>query len=308
MAKTKSQLNKVQQTRFDTIFDIANVTLLILAMIIVLYPLYFTVIASISDPWELMAGNVILTPKGFTLEPYTNVFKNSEIWIGYGNSIFYAGVGTIYALALTMPTAFVMSRNIKGHNFFMFYFMFTMYFSGGLIPGYVLIKNLGMLDTRAAMIIPSGLSVYNMIIVRTFYKSNIPDELFEAAKIDGANDFRCFFQIALPLSGAIIAVIALYCAVGHWNSYMGALIYLNDSDKYPLQLILRNILLENQTLKNIDMKSMDTRQLEAMMRRNMMAESMKYALIFISSLPVLIAYPFVQKHFVKGVMIGALKG
>ena len=165
-----------------------------------------------------------------------------------------------------------------------------------------------MLDTRAAMILPSGLSVYNMIIVRTFYKSNIPNELLESAKIDGANDFRIFFQIALPLSGSIIAVIALYCAVGHWNSYMNALIYLNDSDKYPLQLILRNILMENQMLKNIDVNSMSSIQMEAMMRRSMMAESMKYALIFVSSLPVLVAYPFVQKHFVKGVMIGALKG
>lgn len=304
----RKKLEKIQKTRFDTVFDIINVTLCLIIVLITLYPLYFTVIASISDPWELMGGNVILLPKGFTLEPYTNVFKNKEIWIGYGNSILYAGVGTIYALALTIPTAFVMSRNIKGKNFFMAYFMFTMYFGGGLIPTYVLIKNLGMLDTRAVMIIPAGMSVYNMIIVRTFYKSSIPDELFEAAKIDGANDFRVFFQIALPLSGSVIAVIALYCAVGHWNSYMSALIYLNDSDKYPLQLILRNILLENQTLKNIDMKSMDSLQMEAMMRRSMMAESMKYALIFISSLPVLIAYPFVQKHFVKGVMIGALKG
>lgn len=289
-------------------FDAVNVALLVIVILIILYPLYFTVIASISDPYELMGGNVILLPKGFTMEPYTNIFKNEEIWIGYANSILYAGVGTIYALALTMPAAYVMSRNIKGHNLFMAYFMFTMYFGGGLIPTYVLIKNLGMLDTRAAMILPSGLSVYNMIIVRTFYKSNIPNELLESAKIDGANDFRIFFQIALPLSGSIIAVIALYCAVGHWNSYMNALIYLNDSDKYPLQLILRNILMENQMLKNIDVNSMSSIQMEAMMRRSMMAESMKYALIFVSSLPVLVAYPFVQKHFVKGVMIGALKG
>ncbi|MGI6691662.1 MAG: carbohydrate ABC transporter permease [Christensenellales bacterium] len=304
----KSKLMKMRRTRFDTVFDTVNVILLVIVMVIILYPLYFTVIASISDPWELMGGNVILLPKGFTLEPYTNIFRNNEIWVGYTNSLFYAGVGTIYALAVTIPTAFVMSRKIKGHNFFMAYFMFTMYFSGGLIPTYVLIRNLGMLDTRAALIIPAGMSIYNMIIVRTFYMSSIPDDLFEAAKIDGANDFRIFFQIALPLSGAIIAVIALYCAVGHWNSYMGALIYLNNSDKYPLQLILRNILLENQTLKNIEVRSMDSLQMEAMMRRSMMAESMKYALIFVSSLPVLIAYPFVQKHFVKGVMIGALKG
>ena len=304
----KAKREKVRRSTFDRVFDAVNVALLVIVILIILYPLYFTVIASISDPYELMGGNVILLPKGFTMEPYTNIFKNEEIWIGYANSILYAGVGTIYALALTMPAAYVMSRNIKGHNLFMAYFMFTMYFGGGLIPTYVLIKNLGMLDTRAAMILPSGLSVYNMIIVRTFYKSNIPNELLESAKIDGANDFRIFFQIALPLSGSIIAVIALYCAVGHWNSYMNALIYLNDSDKYPLQLILRNILMENQMLKNIDVNSMSSIQMEAMMRRSMMAESMKYALIFVSSLPVLVAYPFVQKLFVKGVMIGALKG
>ena len=304
----KAKREKVRRSTFDRVFDAVNVALLVIVILIILYPLYFTVIASISDPYELMGGNVILLPKGFTMEPYTNIFKNEEIWIGYANSILYAGVGTIYARALTMPAAYVMSRNIKGHNLFMAYFMFTMYFGGGLIPTYVLIKNLGMLDTRAAMILPSGLSVYNMIIVRTFYKSNIPNELLESAKIDGANDFRIFFQIALPLSGSIIAVIALYCAVGHWNSYMNALIYLNDSDKYPLQLILRNILMENQMLKNIDVNSMSSIQMEAMMRRSMMAESMKYALIFVSSLPVLVAYPFVQKHFVKGVMIGALKG
>ena len=256
-----------------------------------------------------MRGEVLFLPKGITLDAYKNVLKNDEIWMGYLNTILYASTGTVYALAITIPTAYALSRQeLRGRSVFMGYFMFTMYFSGGMVPGYVLIKQLGLLNTRYAMVIPAGMSVYNMIIANSFFKSSIPKELYEAARIDGANEYRTFFQVALPLSGAIIAVIALYTLVGHWNSYFAALLYLNDDAKFPLQLVLRNILLENQQLKIMESSSLDSRQLEAIQRRAMMAETMKYALIFISSLPVLVAYPFVQKYFVKGVMIGAVKG
>lgn len=296
------------ETRFDKVFDAVNGALMILLMLLIIYPLYFTVIASFSDPYELMRGNILFLPRGITWEAYQNVMKNDKIWMGYANTILYASTGTIYALAITIPTAYALSRQtLRGRGVFIGYFMFTMYFSGGMIPGYVLMKHLHLLNTRWAMVIPAGMSVYNMIIANSFFKSSIPKELYEAARIDGANEYRIFFQVALPLSGAIIAVIALYTMVGHWNSYFSALLYLTNEARYPLQLVLRNILLENQQLKIMD-NSLDTKQLEAIQRRAMMAETMKYSLIFISSLPVLIAYPFVQKHFVKGVMIGAVKG
>ncbi len=188
------------------------------------------------------------------------------------------------------------------------FFIFTMYFSGGLIPSYILIRNLGLTNTRWALILPAGFSVYNMLIARTFFASTLPEELFEAARIDGASDYRIFFQIALPLSGAIVAVVALYVMVSHWNGYFSALIYLDDEALFPLQLVLRNILLFNQQMDISQVSSMSSIEMEAMRKRTLMAEVMKYALIFISSLPVLIAYPFAQKYFVKGVMIGALKG
>lgn len=300
-----------KRTRFDKTFDAANVLLMAVIMIVILYPLYFTVIASFSDPYRLMRGEVLFLPKGLTLEAYKNVFINDEIWMGYLNTILYASTGTVYALVITIPTAYALSRReLRARGPLMVYFMFTMYFSGGMVPAYVLVKQLGMLNTRWALVIPAGMSVYNMLIANSFFKSSIPKELYEAALIDGANEYRIFFQVALPLSGAVIAVIALYTLVGHWNSYFSGLLYLNDEDKFPLQLILRNILLMNQQMNmNLEaMGSMDSRQLEAMQRRAMMAEAMKYALIFISSLPVLVAYPFVQKYFVNGVMIGAVKG
>ena len=186
-------------------------------------------------------------------------------------------------------------------------FVFTMYFNGGLIPFYVLVRDLGMVNTRWVMIIPGALSVFNLIITRTYYSSNIPEELYESARMDGCNNFRMFFRIALPLSTPIIAVMALFYAVGHWNQFFRALIFLNDYDLYPLQMVLRNILIENKEM-NMELSSMTTEEMEYMVKKAYMAETMKYALIFIASFPVLIAYPFLQKYFVKGIMIGALKG
>lgn len=276
-----------------------------------LYPLYFTIIASLSDPTETHLGNTFFFIKGFTLEAYHNVFINDGIWTGYLNSIFITAVGTITALVITIPAAYVLSRNqFKGRNALMIFFMITMFFSGGLIPSYLVMQSLGLVNTYAVLILGSGFSVFNMIIARTFYQSNFPTEVYEAAKIDGCSELGIFVKMALPLSGAIIAVIGLYVAVGHWNSYFGALIYLSDKDKWPLQIVLRNILIMNQqmTIDPASLQAASEDELALMARRTRMAESMKYSLIFIASLPMLIAYPFVQKYFVKGVLIGSIKG
>jgi len=293
----------------DKVFDVLNISIMIIVMVVITYPLYFTVIASLSNPYAVYNGQVVYLIKNFTFEAYTNVFENEEIWRGYYNSFLNTGIVVIYSLAITIPAAYVMSRkNFRGKAIFMVFYVVTMYFSGGLIPSYLLIKQLNLIDTRWALIIPAGFSVYNMIICRTFYQSNIPEELYEAARIDGCGQFGMFFRIALPLSGAIIAVIALFNTVGHWNSYFSALLYIDRQSLFPLQYVLRNILIENEQMEVLTIDSMDAGIAESALRRRMMAEGMKYSLIFIASAPMLTIYPFVQKYFVKGVMIGALKG
>jgi putative aldouronate transport system permease protein len=299
------------KTRGDRVFDCVNTFLLIIVAFIMLYPMYFTVVASLSDPNETQLGHTFLFIKGLNFDAYYNVFNNKDIWTGYGNSIFITLTGTLLALCVTIPAAYALSRKyLVGRNILMVFFLITMYFSGGLIPSYLVNKTLHLVNTLAVLIIGGAFSVYNMIIVRTFYTTNFPDEIYEAAKIDGSSEIGIFFGMALPLSGAIIAVIALYVAVGHWNSYFGALIYLSDKQKWPLQLILRSILIQNQG-SGIDMdrlKTASSDELATMLKKQQLAEAMKYSLIFISSLPMLIAYPFVQKYFVKGVMIGSVKG
>ena len=285
-----------------------NIFLLTVITLVILYPLYFTVIASISDPHAVQRGEVILWFKKFTLDPYKNVFANKEIWTGYKNSIINTVIVVLFSLSLTMPAAFVLSRrDLKGKKFLTNYFIFTMYFAGGMIPSYLLVKNLGLMNTRWALILPAGFSVYNMIIARTSMQSTLSEELFEAAKIDGCSIFGMFFRIALPLSKAIIAVIALYVAVAHWGSWFNAMLYIQDKDLYPLQYVLRGILIQNQQMDIIDTSGMDGELITSQLMRAYMAQGMKYSLIFISAAPMLAAYPFVQKHFVKGVMVGAVK-
>lgn len=295
------------KSKGDIVFGVINYILLLAIMVITIYPLYFIIIASVSNAHSVALGEVWFWPKGFNLNAYIDVFKEKSIWTGYLNTIVYTALGTLINLAVTIPCAYALAKKrLIGRNVIMGIFIFTMYFSGGMVPGYLLVKNLGMLDTIWAMIIPGAVSVYNMIITRTFFASSIPEELYEAAKIDGCSEFRAFFTIALPLSAAIIAVMALYYGVGHWNEYFNALIYMSNQDKFPLQLVLRNILIMNQ---NINMtQSMTAEQAEYMAQQAQLAEAMKYAVIFIASFPVLAAYPFVQKYFVKGVMIGAVKG
>ncbi len=298
------------KTRSDRIFDSCNFVIMILLLFIMLYPMWFSFIASFSDPMLVSTGQVVIVPKAVTLDAYRNVFINTSIWTGYLNTIFYTTFGTCWNLFLTIPTAYVLSKkNLRGRTFFSWYFLFTMYFSGGLIPHYLLVKRLGLLDTRWVLVILGGLSIYNMIVTRVFFQSTIPEELYESATIDGASHFRTFFQIALPLSKPIFAVMALYYGVSRWNDYFTALVYTLNKSLAPLQLVLRRILIMNESMKTQIMEgSIDSTDIAQALRQAYMVEAMKYALVFIASAPLLIVYPFVQKFFVKGVMIGSLKG
>lgn len=297
---------RLVRTKGDRYFDIINVILLMIVLFITLYPLYFCLIASVSEPLETASGHVVLYPMGFTLEAYQHVFENDTVWIGYRNSFIYMICGTLLDVALTIPAAYVLSKkNLPRLKLVTWIYLFTMYFTGGMIPTYLVIKRLGLLNTPLVMILIGAVSVYNMIVARTYYASSIPEDIYEAAYVDGADELKTFFRIAIPLSTPIIAVIALYYAVGHWNGYFSALLYLSKRDYFPLQLVLRNILLLNQ---HLNMGDMDDDLLLQAVERQRMAEAMKYALIFIASVPVIVLYGFTQKYFIRGLMTGAVKG
>ena len=296
------------KTKSEKIFDIANTVFLILITLLAAYPLYYTVIASFSEPELVIRGKITLWIKGFTLDSYKEVLKYKSVINGYKNSLIYTVSGCLYGLAILLPCAYALSKKtLKGRGVLGVFFMFTMYFSGGMIPTYLNFKSLGLIDSPLVLIIPAGFSVYNMLITKTFFESNFSESLAEAARIDGAGVFRIFFQLALPLSGAIIAVMTLYIAVRIWNSYFDALLYIQNADYYPLQLIMRQILnAAKSTSAGGDAMSEDA--IEAILRQQRLAMTMRYSLVILANLPVLIAYPFVQKYFVKGVMIGAVKG
>ena len=297
----------VKRCREDVIFDTVIFIILTLILFVVAYPLYWVIISSFSDPTAVSAGKVLLRPIGFTLKGYAEVFKNSQVMRGFFNSIVITFVGVCVNLAVTLPTAYALSRdNFSGKKPITVFYMITMFFGGGMIPTYLVVKNMQLLNTIWARVLPGCLSVYIMIVARTFFKSNISEELYEAGEIDGCTQSRFFFQIALPLSKAIIAIMVLYYGVGHWNSYFSALLYISDQDKYPLQLVLRNILITNQTALSQTATTAAARA--ALQEQQQLIDVMKYSLIIISSVPVLIMYPLVQKHFVKGVMIGSVKG
>jgi putative aldouronate transport system permease protein len=289
----------------DKIFDGVNITVMIVLLIIFIWPLWFTVIASFSSPKEVWMGNVVLWPKGFTMAAYEAIVEYKTIWIGYRNTIFYTVVGTLVNIVLTICAAYPLSRkDFMLRNFFMFIFMLTMYFGGGLIPTYLVVNKLNLVNTPWAMIIPSAVSIYNVIITRTYFINSIPSSLQEAAELDGANSFKFLVKIVLPLSKPILAVIGLYYAVGHWNDFFSALIYINDKNLMPLQSFLRDLLMTNKmSLSNL--QGLDAAQTEARMQ---LAQTLKYSAIIVSTVPVLCIYPFIQKYFVKGVMIGSVKG
>lgn len=298
-------------TTGDKVFLIIVYTTLIVVALVCIYPLYLTVISSISDPREVAKGRVNLFPRGFTWEAYQNVFENKSIWLGYANTIFYTVVGTIFNLILTIPTAYALSKKrMFGRGFIMTIFLITMYFGGGLVPTYMLYDKLELINTRWVLILSGGLSVYNVIVTRTYFQNNVPDSLYEAGKIDGASEIKMFLKIAIPLSAPILAVITLFYAVGHWSAYFNAMIYISDMNLHPLQVVLRRILILNEnfmaTLYSEDGITDD--MIALALKRAELAYTMKYAVVFIASLPMLIAYPFIQKYFVKGMMIGALKG
>jgi len=298
----------MSNSKGDRLFDAAALTILAAILLVCIYPLYYTVIASISEPEMVITGKVYLVPLRITLDSYRNMLNYKQIWTGYANTIFYTLVGTLYNLFLLLPASYAMAqKTLKGRNLIMGIMVFTMYFGGGIVPDYLLRKSMGLIDNPLVMIIPGAFSVFYMLITRTFFQTSIPNALPEAAKIDGASELCIFIQIILPISGSIIAVMTLYHAVDHWNSYFNALLYLNNSKYHPLQLILRQILIVNQDLKATSY-SMSADALDDLIRRQKLAQTMKYALIVISNLPVLIAYPFVQKYFVKGVLIGSIKG
>lgn len=303
MTSYESNINKVNESPVDRIFMLCNASFLLVITIIILLPLIFIVSASFSSAEAVIAGKVTLWPVDFSLLGYETIFEHKKVWNGFANSLFYTFFGTIFNVALTVMAAYPLSRDdLVGRRFVTFAFIFTMLFSGGLIPTYMVVRDLGLLNTRAAMILPTGIGVFNLLITISFFRTTIPPELLEAARIDGANDFRTFGSIVLPLARPIIAVLALFYAVNtHWNAYFQALIYLKDQELFPLQLVLREILIQN----SIDASMLI--DVEDLIAREGLRELLKYSLIVVASVPVMLIYPFVQRHFVKGMMIGSVK-
>ncbi|HAU33003.1 carbohydrate ABC transporter permease [Lysinibacillus fusiformis] len=292
----------MKESKGDRAFTIFNYIFLAIVAVVVLYPLIFVLSASLSNPEYVISGDLWLWPKEFTVEAYEKVFQNPDIINGFINTLKYTFFGTLLNIVMTICAAYPLSRrNLKGKGFIMAFMVFTMFFSGGLIPTYLLIRDLGMINTFWVMIIPNAVAVWNIIIMRTFFQS-IPYELEESAMIDGAGNFRILWSIVLPLSLPVMAVMVLFYAVGHWNSYFQALIYLQDQDKFPLQLILRQILIQGQADDMIQATS------ESFLAQKLSVEGLKYAVLIVANLPMLMLYPFLQRYFVKGVMIGSLKG
>lgn len=293
----------------DKLFVFVNTAMLLLIVFLMVYPLYFTIIASVSNPTDVATGKVYFFPSGINWMGYREIFKEKSIWRGYLVSLYYTGVGTLFNLFLTFPTAYALSKK-KMHfrKGIQAYFIFTMFFGGGLLPFYMLVRDLNLLNKPYTMIVLGGLSVYNVVVARTYFSTSISESLYEAAEVDGCSEFRKFFQIALPLSKPIIAVIALYYAVARWNDWFGPMLYLSKSDYYPLQTVLKNLLLgSGLNMSASDAALMSGDELLAYTQKQQLVSIMKYGVIFIGSAPLLIAYPFIQKYFVKGVMIGSLK-
>jgi putative aldouronate transport system permease protein len=302
---------KIKLSGGDRTFVCINSAFLILFFCITLYPMLFVLSASFSDPTAVSTGKMYLLPINPSTAAYAYILKYQEIWSGYLNTAFYTAAGTLLNLAVTLPCAYALSRpDMPDRKIIMTLFIVTMYFSGGLIPGYLNVQSLGLLDTRAIMLLDGLVSAFNLIVARTFFASTIPWELHEAAFLDGCSDFRMFVKIILPLSAPIIVVMILYYGVGHWNTYFNAMVYLKTRAKYPLQLFLREILTQSMFASNM-LASGDVfsdEQLVEMSKQAETANMIKYAVIVVSTVPMLIFYPFVQKYFAKGVMIGAVKG
>lgn len=298
------ELDYIKPTKGDRVYHIVSLTLVTLIMIILAYPLYFIICASFSNPMEVYKNPLLLYPKGFTLESYKVALQNSDIWMGYRNSLLYTLVGTTINIVMTVMGAYPLSRkDFVGRNILTLFYTFTMFFGGGLIPSFLINKSLGLYNNIWVMILPGAVSVYNMIIMRTFFQTNIPSSLEESAMIDGCSNFRTLVSIVLPLSTPIISVMLLFYGVGNWNAYFNALIYLNDRNLLPLQMILREILIQNE------MTSMLKVSVDAGYATRMMDQmGLKYVIVILSTLPIFIIFPLMQKFFKQGIMVGALKG
>ena len=293
--------NALRDTVGDKIFYIINGFFLLLLALIILYPLYFIIIASISDPDAVLGGEVVLYPVRITMEGFAKIMERGDVWRGYLNTIIYTGLTVVLSLIVTIPAGWALSRKtLPAKKAFMIYFIIPMFFGGGLIPFYNVMSGLGLINTIWAIILPSILSVWNLFMTRTFFESSIPDGLVEAAKIDGAGEFRIFTLLVIPLSKAILAVMALYYAIGQWNSYFNAMIFLQNENLYPLQLVLKEILIASESTTGGSG--------ETILEQFRTANLIKYVSVIVSSAPVMLLYPFVQKYFAQGVMIGSLKG
>lgn len=292
----------VKKSKEDKRFDFIVYTIAILMIIITLYPMYFVLIASVSDPVLVSSGEVMFWPKGFNIKAYEKLAGYPKLWVGYRNTILYVIVGTIVTLLVNIPVSYALSRKrLYGKKLFVAFYMIPMFFSGGLIPTYLAVKQFHLLDTFWVLVIPFSVATYYIIVGRTFFLNSIPDDLWEAAQLDGCGYGAFFIKVVLPLSKAVIAVIALWSAVGQWNAYFNALIYIRQDQLQPLQIILRNILISNQNIS-----TMMTGSTASEMRKS--ADLIKYAVIVVSSAPIMCMYPFVQKYFNQGVMLGSLKG
>lgn len=295
--------NRKKTGSSDFLFYCITGMIITFFFLIVLYPVIFVIAASFSSGDAVTAGKVFLWPVDFSLDGYQTVFHNSQVLTGFKNSFLYTFVGTVINVTLTMCAAYALTRiEVPGINKIMFLFTFTMFFGGGIIPNYILVRNLHLMNTMWAMVLPGAISAYNLIIARTFIQSNIPKELHEAAEMDGCGDIKFFLKIVLPLSGAVIAVLVLFYGVANWNSYFNAILYLNDKDKYSLPIVLKQILISSQ----IDPSTVTDPELQMQIAR--IANVIKYSLIVVAMVPIAIIYPFIQKYFVKGVMIGSIKG
>ena len=286
----------------DRLYYFLSYAVAILLTLVVLYPIIYIVSASFSDPNRLVSGDVWLFPVGFNLNSYKRLFEYKNIWIGYGNTILYTAVGTLINIVITLMCAYPLSRkNLRGRGAIMFLFTFTMLFDAGMIPNYILVKNLGLMGSRLAVILPKAMNVYNMIVCRTFIQSNVPGELWESAQIDGCSNTQFFFKMVLPLVKPIIAVLALWYGVSHWNSYFSAFMYLKDTNLYPLQLFLKELLVQSARLGDTDAAMQSSQGAN-------LAIGIKYAVIVVSSAPLMCLYPFVQKYFREGALLGSVKG
>lgn len=302
---SRSSANRIKEPMQDRVFDTINIVFFALLLLIFAYPLYFVIVASVSSPSAVLTGKVTLWPVDPTWEGYDMILGYKDIWSGYANTILYVVLGVPLGLLLTLTVAYPLSRrDFIPRNTIMMIFTFTMFFGGGLIPTYLLIKDMGMLNTIWSAIIPGCMGVYNVIVTRTYFQTNIPEELREAASLDGCTDFGFFIRIAIPLSMPIVAVIGLFYFVDKWNMFFQAMIYITNRKLYPLQLILKEILVSNKLTPEM-LEGFSPSQYDTLLQ---ITNIMKYGVIIVSTVPVLCVYPFVQKYFVKGIMIGAIKG